>query len=580
MKSLSYLNKYLITYKWRLLLGIIFVFGSNWFKVEMPNFFGDLTDELTTWSDTNSPDDLLYFALKSGAYFFLLSFISSFFLFMMRQTIIIMSRLIEFDLKNEIYTHYQKLSFSFYRKNNTGDIINRISEDVTKVRMYLGPGLMYSFNLVILSILVIKNMLHESPMLTLFVLTPLPIMSYIIYKVSSKISTISTVVQEEQSHMSTLAQETFTGIRVIKAYERTHEMEDRFNKSAESYKKTSMKLVLINSLFMPTIFILIGISTIVSIYLGGLVYYESQITLGVIIKFIFYVNMLTWPFASIGFVTAMIQRAAASQKRINEFLEEKPEIVNHNFQPFTFHGEIEFKNVSFTYKNSGIKAINNLSFTLKKGESLGIIGKTGSGKSTVLNLIMRQIDPDEGEILIDGVSILDINLDEFRNQSGVVPQDVYLFSETIKENILFGCMDENIAEERLIEVAKMSHLYHNIMDFPKQFETLLGERGVNLSGGQKQRLSISRALIRHPRLLLLDDCLSAVDTETEDFILNNLANLKTTSVIVSHRVSSIRNADKIINLENGTTIEEGTHKVLLSNGGEYAKLYKKQLSEN
>ncbi len=579
MKSLSYLNKYLIKYKWRLLLGIIFIFGSNWFKVEMPNFFGEVIDEINSWDKNNMPENLLDFSLKSGGYFLLLSFISAFFLFTMRQTIIIMSRLIEFDLKNEIYDHYQKLSFSFYKRNNTGDIINRISEDVSKVRMYLGPGLMYSFNLVILSVLVIKNMINVSPTLTIFVLIPLPIMSFIIYKVSSKISAISTVVQEEQSHMSTLAQETFTGIRVIKAYERTHEMEDRFNKSAENYKKKSMKLVLINSLFMPTIFILIGISTIVCIYLGGLLFYDGDITKGDIIKFIFYVNMLTWPFASIGFVTAMVQRAAASQKRINEFLEEEPEIVNHNFSPFSFQGDIEFKNVSFTYKNSGIVAVNNLSFILKKGESLGIIGKTGSGKSTILNLIMRQIDPDEGEILIDGISINDINLDEFRNQSGVVPQDIFLFSETIKNNILFGCMDDNIAEERLIEVTKMSHLYHNIMEFPDQFETMLGERGINLSGGQKQRLSISRALIRHPKLLLLDDCLSAVDTETEDFILNNLAKLKTTSVIVSHRVSSIRNADRIINIDNGVIIEEGTHKELLSRNGVYAKLYKKQLTE-
>jgi len=562
-----------------LLLGIIFIFGSNWFKVEMPNFFGEVIDEINSWDKNNMPENLLDFSLKSGGYFLLLSLLSAFFLFTMRQTIIIMSRLIEFDLKNEIYKHYQKLSFSFYKRNNTGDIINRISEDVTKTRMYLGPGLMYSINLIILSVLVIKNMIHVSTTLTLFVLIPLPIMSFIIYKVSSKISAISTVVQEEQSHLSTLAQETFTGIRVIKAYERTHEMEGRFNKSAENYKKKSMKLVLINSLFMPTIFVLIGISTIVCIYLGGLLFYDGDITKGDIVKFIFYVNMLTWPFASIGFVTAMVQRAAASQKRINEFLEEEPEIVNHNFSPFSFQGNIEFRNVSYTYKNSGIVAIKNLSFSLKKGESLGIIGKTGSGKSTILNLIMRQIDPDEGEILIDGVPINEINLDEFRNQSGVVPQDIFLFSETIKDNILFGCMDEDIAEERLVEVTKMAHLYHNIMDFPDQFETMLGERGINLSGGQKQRLSISRALIRHPKLLLLDDCLSAVDTETEDFILNNLAKLKTTSVIVSHRVSSIRNADKILNIDNGIIIEEGTHKDLLSKNGIYAKLYKKQLTE-
>ena len=579
MKSLSYLNKYLIKYKWRLLLGAIFIFGSNYFKVEMPNYFGEIIDELKSWNAEDSTDSLLIYALKAGGYFMLLSLLSSVFLFMTRQTIIIMSRLIEYDLKNDIYQQYQRLSFSFYKRNNTGDLMNRISEDVTKVRMYLGPGIMYSINLVVLSIFVIKSMLVISPYLTLYVLIPLPIMSLIIYKVSSKINSISTLVQEEQSRMSTLVQETFSGIRVIKAYGRTAEIENKFNESAESYKTKNMKLVLVNSLFMPTIFVLIGVSTILSIYVGGLLHYDEQISLGDIVKFIFFVNMLTWPFATIGFVTAMVQRAAASQTRINEFMEEEAEIVNTVKTPFTFSGKIEFKNVCYNYPNSGIDAIKNLSFVIEKGESLGIVGKTGSGKSTILNLLMRHIEVDSGEILIDDTPLKEINLDEFRNQTGVVPQDVFLFSDSIRNNILFGCLDASVAEKRLVKVSKEAHVYHNIIEFKNGFDTLLGERGVNLSGGQKQRVSIARALIREPQLLLLDDCLSAVDTETEEIILSNLAKKKMTSLVVSHRISSIRNAHTILNIENGEVIEKGTHKELIDANGGYAELYRKQLTE-
>lgn len=580
MKSLSYLNKYLLKYKWRLLLGVVFIIGSNWFKVEMPDFFGSITDDLTSWNEKDNPDELLVFALKAGGYFMLLSLLSAVFLFMTRQTIIIVSRLIEYDLKNEIYEQYQRLSFSFYKSNNTGDLMNRISEDVTKSRMYLGPGIMYSINLTVLSFLVIKDMIDVSPYLTMFVLIPLPIMSYIIYRVSSRINKISTEVQEEQSHMSNLVQETFTGIRVIKAYGRTSEAEDKFGVSAESYKTKNMKLVLVNSLFMPTIFILIGVSTITSIYLGGLLHYEDQISLGDILKFIFYVNMLTWPFASIGFVTSMIQRAAASQTRINEFLNEEPEIVNTVHTPFSFDGKIEFRNVSYKYPNSGIEAISNLSFIINKGESLGIVGKTGSGKSTILYLLTRHIEADSGEILINDIPLSKINLDEFRNQTAVVPQDVFLFSDSIRNNILFGCLDEDMADERLIEVTKQAHVHHNIIDFKDGYETLLGERGVNLSGGQKQRVSIARALIREPELLLLDDCLSAVDTETEEIILANLDRMRITSLIVSHRISSIRNANLVLNIEDGKVIEKGTHKELIDAGGKYAELYKKQLTES
>lgn len=579
MQSLSYLNKYFIKYKWRLLLGALFVFATNVFRAEMPDFFGNITDKLMNWQGDEEPNSLLKTALQAGGIYMFLSLMTSIFLFMTRQTIIIVSRLIEYDLKNEVYQQYQKLSFSFYKKSNTGDLVNRISEDVTKVRMYLGPGVMYSINILFLSILIIRKMFMESPFLTLVTLIPLPIMSFIIYKVSSKINKLSTTVQEEQSDMSTLVQETFTGIRVIKAYGRTEEKEQKFSQSAENYKNKSMRLVLVNALFMPTIFVLIGVSTILCIYVGGLLHFSGDISHGVILKFIFYVNLLTWPFASIGFVTSMIQRAAASQTRINEFLKEKAEIVNTNLAPFDFEGKIEFRNVSYTYPNSGINAIKDLSFTLQKGESLGIVGKTGSGKSTILHLLMRQIEADYGDILIDDIPLKQVNLSEFRRQTGVVPQDVFLFSDTIKNNLLFGSLNPTETDERLVEITKKAHLHHNIMEFKDGFETLLGERGVNISGGQKQRLSIARALIRNPKLLLLDDCLSAVDTETEEIILKNLNNKEITSLVVSHRISSIRNAGKILNIEDGHVIEEGTHSELISRGGSYSELYKKQLME-
>lgn len=509
----------------------------------------------------------------------LLSLASGFFLFLTRQTIIIMSRFIEYDLKNEIYDQYQRLDYSFYKKNSTGDLMNRISEDVTKVRMYLGPGVMYTINLTILSILALYQMISTSGYLTFFVLIPLPIMSFIIYKVSSTVNRLSTVVQEEQSSMSSLVQESFSGIRVIKAYNRNQQVEGQFNNSAEAYKDKNMKLVLVNALFMPTIFVLIGLSTLLCIYLGGLIYHEGQINFGEIMSFVFYVNMLTWPFASVGWVTSIIQRAAASQERINEFLKIKPDIKNSTTEEFAFNGKIEFKNVSYTYPNSGIKALDNVSFVLHPGERIGVVGKTGSGKSTLLKLITRQIDPDSGEILVDDINLKAINLEHFRDQIGIVPQDVFLFSDSIRNNLLFGSLDEETSEEELIDVTKQAHVHHNIVSFKNSFETILGERGVNLSGGQKQRLSIARALIRKPKLLILDDCLSAVDTETEEVILSNLNKNSTTTFIVSHRISTIRNATKILTLDHGKITESGTHEELLSKGGEYAKLYQKQLAE-
>jgi ATP-binding cassette subfamily B protein len=564
-----------------MLLGVLFIILSNYFGVQMPMFVKSTVDELFKTTTIKNTSDFLTLLLKIGGFYMFLAFMKGLFLFFLRQSIIIMSRLIEYDLKNEIYNQYQRLDYSFFKKNNTGDLMNRISEDVGQVRMYLGPGVMYTINLAVLFTMIITQMININATLTLFVLLPLPLMSYLIYKVSSRMNKLSHQVQQEQSKMSTLIQETFSGIRVIKAYSRETEVKSKFTKSADEYKNRNMKLVLVNALFMPTITFLIGLSTLLSIYIGGLMTYNNTITLGEIVAFIFFVNNLTWPFASVGWVTSIIQRAAASQERINDFLKEVPEIINTNNNSFEFKGKIEFKNVSYTYPNSGIKAVQNLSFTINPNETFAIIGKTGSGKSTIVNLLMRQFDPTEGEILIDDINIKDINIHDFRKQTGVIPQDVFLFSDTIGNNIKFGAIDKNVSESDLILITKKAHVYHNIEGFPDKFETLLGERGVNLSGGQKQRLSIARALIRKPNLLIMDDCLSAVDTETEEIILKNLkSDLNSrTSVIVSHRISSIRNADKIIVIDNGTKMEEGAHLELIHLNGIYSVMYKKQLAE-
>ena len=580
MKSLSYLNKYFFKYKWRLLLGVIFTVFSNYFAVKMPIYVKETIDSFMDNINIQGLNDSLIFSLKIGAIYMLFSFGKGLFLFLMRQTIIVVSRFIEFDLKNEIYKHYQKLDTGFYKKHSTGDLMNRISEDVSKVRMYLGPGIMYSVNLVILSSMVIYQMIQINSILTIYVLLPLPIMSFLIYKVSATMNRLSTEVQKEQSMLSTIAQESFSGIRVLKAYNREQETNKKFNYSTDAYKEKSMKLVLVNALFMPTILFLIGLSTIISIYVGGNMSFNNEISLGGIVAFIFYVNNLTWPFASIGWVTSIVQRASASQKRINEFLDTKPKISNYNFGDFIFDGKIEFKNVHFTYPETNIKAVNNLSFKIKKGDVLGIIGKTGSGKSTILNLLLNKYEVDQGEILLDDQKIKTVNTFKFFDQCGVVPQEVFLFSDTINNNLLFSS-NKNISDEKIIAACKDAKIFDNIMGFPHKMETLLGERGVNLSGGQKQRLSIARALIREPKLLLFDDCLSAVDTETEEAILENIDknSKERTNIIVSHRISSIRNANHILVIENGSIIEQGSHKDLLSLKGFYSKMYEQQLND-
>ena len=548
----------------------------------MPLFVKSTVDSLMSNVKIDSINDALLVSLKIGGIYMLLSIAKGFFLFLMRQTIIVMSRHIEYDLKNEIYNQYQNLDLSFYKKNNTGDLMNRISEDVSHVRMYLGPGVMYSINLVVLFTLVVYQMIAISPVLTALVLIPLPIMSYLIYKVSAKMNLLSKKVQEEQSLLSTIAQESFSGMRVIKAYSQQKSVGDKFENAANMYKSKSMRLVVVNALFIPTILFLIGLSTLLSIYIGGNMSFNNEISLGGIVAFIFFVNNLTWPFASIGWVTSLIQRAAASQQRINEFLSVKTN-SNEALEDTEFHfeNEISFNNVSYTYQNTGIHAIKNLSFTIPKGETFAIIGKTGSGKSTILSLLLRQLNPDSGTINLDTCDFDKIETNGFKNALGVVPQEVFLFSDSIGNNIKFGSNNPVVSKERLDEVCETADILNTINKLEDGYETILGERGVNLSGGQKQRLSIARALLRSPEILVLDDCLSAVDTETEDKILKELNKEKSsrTTIIVSHRISTIRNAKHIIVIDDGSIIEQGSHAILLKNKGFYHDLYKKQQTD-
>lgn len=615
MKNLGYLNKYFWKYRGRFFMGILFILLANVFNVYAPVIIGDGIDFLaesikgvqeikstgkdvvvatpgsfqmldfiaggvdktTTLHASDYASTITRIALLLALAYIVFFVIKGVFLFYQRQTIIVMSRYIEYDLKNEIYEQYQKLDASFYKRNRTGDLMNRISEDVNRVRMYLGPAVMYTINLIVLVVMCITVMIRIDSELTFYTLSPLPFMLIMIFYVSTIINRRTDRVQKQQSKLSTMVQETMSGIRVLKAFSREKYFTDEFDKESEDYKTKQLKLVKADALFMPVIAILVGASTILTVYIGANKVIEGTLTYGVIVQFIFYVNQLTWPFVAVGWVTSLVQKAEASQKRINEFLHTKPDIKNTEPNEHSVSGEIEFENVSFVYPDTKVAAIKNLSFKVEKGKRLGIVGRTGSGKSTVAQLVLRLFDPTTGKVKIDGVDIKKLNLHSIRENIGYVPQEVFLFSESIKNNIAFGVND--LSEEDTTQAAKDADVYDNIVAFPNQFETLLGERGINLSGGQKQRVSIARAIAKNPSILIFDDCLSAVDTETEEHILQALDRIMEgkTSLIISHRISSIKNADQIIVLDEGKLIESGTHNELLVLGGAYAKMYDRQL---
>jgi ATP-binding cassette subfamily B protein len=591
MKHLRYLNKFFYKY-WRYFVpGVIFVIISNIFGVLPAQVirvaFNLVTENIGVYqlfAGFNRQAliydifgaSLLLFALLVLA----LALLRGMFLFFMRQTLILMSRHIEYDLKNELYGHYQKLSLAFFRRNNTGDLMNRATEDISRVRMYLGPGVMYSINTIVLFMMVIYAMLAVNVRLAIFSVLPLPILVVMIWYVNNMINYRSEKIQQRLSALSGFVQENFSGIRVIKSYVREAFVRESFAAESENYKVHSMALVKVQALFYPLMLLLVGLSNVIVIYVGGIEVMKGNITSGNIAEFIVYLNQLTFPVISLGWVTSLIQRAAASQKRINEFLNEQPEIKSPpDVAKKTIYGNLEFNNVSFTYPDTGIKALNNISFTAKPGEMVAVIGRTGSGKSTIANLLMRMYDCTSGEILVDGNPIKALNLEGYRSQVGVVPQEVFLFSDTIANNIAFSADKLNMPAVE--QAAKDAAVYSNIMELEKGFETLIGERGITLSGGQKQRVSIARALIKQPKVLIFDDCLSAVDTRTEEEILNNLGRnmIGKTTVIIAHRISTIKNADKILVLDRGEIIEQGAHDYLMQQKGVYFELYEKQLLE-
>lgn len=588
MKELRYLDKYFIKYKFSFSLGILITIIAQIFSLFTPKLISSSLEAIEKFDKLSSVEksstmvigqyreELIHNVLLIIA----TTIVAGFLTFLMRQTLIVMSRHIEFDLKNEVFRQYENLSQNFYKQNRTGDLMNRISEDVSKVRMYVGPAVMYTINTFIRFAIVIAYMYNVSPRLTLYTLLPLPILSYAIFKLSSEINIRSTVFQQYLSKVSSFTQEIFSGIRVIKAYSLENQQQNNLIALAQESKSKSLSLARVQSLFGPLMLALIGISNLVVIYFGGMLYINGTIkSIGTIAEFILYVNMLTWPVASLGWVSSMVQEAEASQKRLNEFLKIVPDIQNNNPASSTIDGTISFENVSYTYEDTNIEALKNVSFTVKKGETLAILGKTGSGKSTLLSLISRMYDVTEGQVKIDGKEISQLNLFDLRNSIGIVPQDAFLFSDSIKNNIKFG--KENATDDEVIAAAKSAVVHDNIEGFNKGYETILGERGITLSGGQKQRVSIARAIIKKPEILLFDDCLSAVDTETEEAILNNLFEIckDKTTIIVSHRVSSAKNADKIIILENGKIIQQGSHNQLINENGYYSALYLKQLSE-
>ncbi|MCL8008915.1 ABC transporter ATP-binding protein [Gelidibacter japonicus] len=583
MRELQHVNKYFYKYRYKLLAGILITIIARIFLLFTPELVGNSVDVIDNYRKgiTTDIDVVKSELLINILYIIGAAIIGGIFTFAMRQTIIYVSREIEYDLKNEVYQQYQRLSLDFYKSNRTGDLMSRISEDVGKVREYAGPALMYSINTVTLFIIAIILMFRSAPTLTLYTIIPLPILSYFIYILSKAIHKRSTIVQQWLAKLSTFTQETFSGISVIKSYGIEGSINADFEELSAESRQKNIDLAKIQALFFPLMIFLIGLSNIIVIYIGGKQYIDGEIeSLGVIAKFIIYVNLLTWPVATVGWVTSVVQQAEASQKRINEFLKQEPTIKSNATEPSHIEGTIEFNKVSFVYPDTNIQALNNVSFKLDKGETMAIIGKTGSGKSTVLDLIGRLYDVTSGQIKIDDIPIENLNLTSLRDHIGYVPQDAFLFSDSIKNNIMFG--KEDATQEEVIAAAKNADVHKNIKGFTKGYDTVLGERGITLSGGQKQRISIARAIIKSPQILLFDDCLSAVDTETEEKILNNLRTITKgkTTIIVSHRVSSAKSADKIIVLDDGKIIQKGTHNTLIDVDGYYRELYLKQLTEN
>ena len=590
MKHLRALNKYFYKYRYRFIFGFIFIVISN--------YFGVLSPQVIRYSFDLVKDNLAYYNLfrgfelqnsfyslfSSALLFFgitvlLLAMLKGVFMFFMRQTLIVMSRLIEYDQKNEMYNHYQQLSLAFYKRNNTGDLMSRITEDISRVRMYTGPAIMYGINLLVMVVMVIYAMLSVNVPLTLYVLLPLPLLAISIYYVNNLIEHGSEVIQKQLSGLTTSAQEFYSGIRVIKSYVQENQILQFFDKESEEYKTKALKVARVEAFFFPLMLLLIGLSTILTIWVGGIGVMHGDITPGNIAEFVVYVTMLTWPVTAIGWVASMTQRAAASQKRINEFLSAKPEIISGGENGITLQGSVEFNNVSFTYPDTGVQALKNVSFKINPGQKLAIIGRTGSGKTTIADLILRMYDVSQGEILLDGIPLQRLNLSVIRNQIGYVPQDVFLFSDTVENNVGFGVKRFN--REEVISATKGASIHSEVLGLAKSYDTVIGERGVTLSGGQKQRISIARAFLKNPQVMLLDDCLSAVDAKTEKAILTALNELlhNKTSIIITHRIFTLLDFDRIILLENGSILEEGTHDELLARKGLYYELYEAQRLE-
>ncbi|TXD50685.1 MULTISPECIES: ABC transporter ATP-binding protein [unclassified Polaribacter] len=581
MKALKYLNKYLSKYKWRILIGLLMTIVSKLLALQVPRIIGDSFNIVEDYLSENVTDVAVvkHELLMNVLIIIGVALLGGFLTFLMRQTIIVTSRLIEFDLKNEIYQQYQKLSLNFYKNNRTGDLMNRISEDVSKVRMYVGPAIMYSMNMLVLFAVGFTQMARVDLKLTLYTLIPFPLLAIAISVLSRVIHKRSTIVQEYLSKLTTFNQEFFSGINVVKSYGIEAATIKAFDVISDESKDKNIELQKANALFYPLMLLLIGISNLIVIYVGGNQYINGEIKAGVIIEFILYVNILTWPVAVIGWVTSMVQQAEASQARINEFLDQVPEIKNNQLTKTEIQGNVTFKGVTFIYEDTNITALKNISFSVKSGQTLAILGNTGSGKSTIIELISRLYDTTKGTVFLDDIPIQEANLNDVRKQIGFVPQDPFLFSDTISNNIKFG--KEEATEQEIINAAKNAVVHDNIIEFTNGYKTILGERGVTLSGGQKQRVSIARAIIKNPKILIFDDCLSAVDTETEEKILSNLEKISKnkTTFIISHRVSSAKNADKIIVLDNGAIIQQGTHNQLIKQEGYYKNLYDQQLLE-